>query len=157
MNKQEFKAAKNESPNSFPSDVIGLISTGMLDGVPVKYVLGNPGGVKELRGIIKGSGYLCRFLKFNTAYSTHDLCIQVLNALEFERHAGCKIKHPNNHIYFENGKTIYQIVQELRSTHESLLFDAIQTVFGAPVNQKAFRSWKESFQTATYELQRIYG
>lgn len=70
------------------------------------------------------------------------LCYQVLNAYEFERHAGCKTKHPNNHIYFENGKTIYQIVQELRSTPESLLFDAIQTVFGAPINQKAFRNWK---------------
>jgi ribonuclease I len=66
----------------------------------------------------------------------------VLNAYEFERHAGCKTKHPNNHIYFENGKTIYQIVQELRSTPESMLFDVIQTVFGAPINQKSFRIWK---------------
>ena len=67
---------------------------------------------------------------------------KVLNAYEFERHAGCKTKHPNNHIYFENGKTIYQIVQELRSTPESLLFDAIQTVTGSPINQKSFRIWK---------------
>ena len=66
----------------------------------------------------------------------------MLNAYEFERHAGCKTKHPNNHIYFENGKTIYQIVQELRNTPESMLFDAIQTVFGAPINQKSFRIWK---------------
>lgn len=70
------------------------------------------------------------------------LCSKVLNAYEFERHAGCKTKHPNNHIFFENGKTIYQIVQELRSTPESLLFDTIQTVFGAPINQKSFRIWK---------------
>lgn len=74
----------------------------------------------------------------------------MLNAYEFERHAGCKTKHPNNHIYFENGKTIYQIVQELRSTPESLLFDAIQTVFGAPINQKSFRIWKGS--NHTYQL-----
>lgn len=67
---------------------------------------------------------------------------KVLNAYEFERHASCKTKHPNNHIYFENGKTIYQIVQELRSTPESILFDTIQTVFGAPINQKSFRIWK---------------
>ncbi|KAK3001448.1 hypothetical protein RJ639_020453, partial [Escallonia herrerae] len=82
---------------------------------------------------------------------------EALNAYEFEHHAGCKTKHPNNHIYFENGKTIYQIVQELRSTPENLLFDTIQTVTGSPINQKAFRSWKESFQAATRELQRIYG
>lgn len=112
--------------------------------------------------------------------------LKVLNAYEFERHAGCKTKHPNNHVYFENGKTIYQIVQELRNTPTSLLFDTIQTVFGAPINQKSFRVWKgklrtyfetpllhgsnsslqilvyifglsESFQAATRELQRIYG
>lgn len=69
---------------------------------------------------------------------------KALNAYEFERHAGCKTKHPNNHIYFENGKTIYQIVQELRSTPESMLFDAIQTVTGSSINQKAFRTWKGS-------------
>lgn len=37
-NKPEFKATKKEAPNSFPSNVRSLISTGMLDGVPVKYV-----------------------------------------------------------------------------------------------------------------------
>lgn len=144
--KQEIKTSKKEAPNSFPSNVRSLISTGMLDGVPVKYVSLSR---EELRGIIKGSGYLCGCQLCNFS--------KVLNAYEFERHAGCKTKHPNNHIYFENGKTIYQIVQELRSTPESMLFDVIQTVFGAPINQKSFRIWKESFQAATRELQRIYG
>ncbi|XP_031247597.1 uncharacterized protein LOC116126670 isoform X2 [Pistacia vera] len=145
-NKLELKSSRKEAPNSFPSNVRSLISTGMLDGVPVKYVSLSR---EELRGVIKGSGYLCgcQLCNYN----------KVLNAYEFERHAGCKTKHPNNHIYFENGKTIYQIVQELRSTPESLLFDTIQTVFGAPINQKSFRIWKESFQAATRELQRIYG
>ncbi|XVF05562.1 hypothetical protein REPUB_Repub05bG0182900 [Reevesia pubescens] len=144
--KPEFKASRKEAPNSFPSNVRSLISTGMLDGVPVKYISLSR---EELRGVIKGSGYLCGCQSCNFS--------KVLNAYEFERHAGCKTKHPNNHIYFENGKTIYQIVQELRSTPESLLFDTIQTVFGAPINQKSFRIWKESFQAATRELQRIYG
>lgn len=141
----EYKMRK-EAPNSFPSNVRSLISTGMLDGVPVKYV---SVAREELRGIIRGSGYLCGCQSCNFS--------KMLNAYEFERHAGCKTKHPNNHIYFENGKTIYQIVQELRSTPESLLFDTIQTIFGAPINQKSFRIWKESFQAATRELQRIYG
>lgn len=145
-NKPEVKPARKEAPNSFPSNVRSLIATGMLDGVPVKYVSVSR---EELRGIIKGSGYLCGCQSCN--YS------KALNAYEFERHAGCKTKHPNNHIYFENGKTIYQIVQELRSTKESMLFDAIQTITGSPINQKAFRTWKESFQAATRELQRIYG
>ncbi|KAE8700855.1 ras-related protein RABE1c-like isoform X1 [Hibiscus syriacus] len=129
--KPEFKPSKKEAPNSFPSNVRSLLSTGMLDGVSVKYVSLSR---EELRGVIKGSGYLCGCQSCNLS--------KVLNAYEFERHAGCKTKHPNNHIYFDNGKTIYQIVQELRSTPESLLFDTIQTVFGAPINQKSFRIWK---------------
>lgn len=145
-NKQDIKSTRKESPNTFPTNVRSLISTGMLDGVPVKYV---SVAREELRGIIKGTTYLCGCQSCN--YS------KGLNAFEFEKHAGCKSKHPNNHIYFENGKTIYQIVQELRSTPESSLFDTIQTIFGAPINQKAFRIWKESFQAATRELQRIYG
>lgn len=85
-NKQEVKTARKEAPNSFPSNVRSLISTGMLDGVPVKYVslarevcslesfcsfchlfvyqvcdllILCAECQKELRGIIKGSGYLC--------------------------------------------------------------------------------------------------
>ncbi|KAL3518239.1 hypothetical protein ACH5RR_020828 [Cinchona calisaya] len=145
-NKSETKPARKEAPNSFPSNVRSLLATGMLDGVPVRYVSVSR---EELRGTIKGSGYLCGCQTCN--YS------KALNAYEFERHAGCKTKHPNNHIYFESGKTIYQIVQELRSTPENLLFDAVLNVTGSQINQKAFRIWKESFQAATRELQRIYG
>ncbi|GAB4860198.1 hypothetical protein Ancab_011678 [Ancistrocladus abbreviatus] len=144
--KPELKSSKKEDRNRFPSNVRSLISTGILDGVPVKYISVSK---EELHGIVKDSGYLCGCQSCN--YS------KVLNAYEFERHACCKSKHPNNHIYFENGKTIYGIVQELRSTPESLLFDAIQTITGSPINQKSFRVWKESFQAATRELQRIYG
>ncbi|RAL46130.1 unnamed protein product [Cuscuta campestris] len=144
--KSYAKPAKKETPDSFPPNVRSLMSTGMLDGVPVKYV--SVSG-EELHGVIKGSRYLCSCQSCN--YS------KALNAYEFERHAGCKTKHPNSHIYFENGKTIYQIVQELRSTRESELFDAIQTVTGSPINQKAFKIWKESYQAATRELRRIYG
>ena len=68
--------------------------------------------------------------------------IQALNAYEFERHAGAKTKHPNNHIYFENGKTIYAVVQELKNTPQEMLFDSIQNVTGSTINQKNFRIWK---------------
>lgn len=37
-NKAEAKTSKKEASTSFPSNVRSLISTGMLDGVPVKYV-----------------------------------------------------------------------------------------------------------------------
>ncbi|KAK4254976.1 hypothetical protein QN277_008043 [Acacia crassicarpa] len=142
----EVKVTRKGVPNSFPSNVRNLISTGMLDGVPVKYI--SVAG-EELPGVIKGFGYLCGCQSCDYT--------KVLNAHEFETHAGCKTKHPHKHIYFENGKTIYQIVQELKNTPESLLVDTIQTVLGSQINQKAFHIWKESFQAATRELQRIYG
>ncbi|OMO97139.1 hypothetical protein COLO4_14863 [Corchorus olitorius] len=145
--KEDPKAGKKVSSNNFPSNVRSLLSTGMLDGVPVKYIAWSR--EKELRGVIKGSGYQCGCQTCNFS--------KVVNAYEFERHAGCKTKHPNNHIYFENGKTIYGIVQELRSTPQNMLFDVIQTITGSPINQKSFRLWKESFLAATRELQRIYG
>ncbi|XP_022765216.1 uncharacterized protein LOC111310233 isoform X2 [Durio zibethinus] len=144
---KEPKTAKKVSPNSFPSNVKSLLSTGMLDGVAVKYVSWSR--EKNLKGYIQGTGYMCgcNDCKFEKA----------LNAYEFERHANCKTKHPNNHIYFENGKTIYAVVQELKNTPQEMLFDAIQNVTGSQINQKNYRIWKASYQAATRELQRIYG
>lgn len=72
---------------------------------------------------------------------------QVLNAYEFEQHANCKTKHPNNHIYFENGKTVYGVVQELKNTPQEKLFDAIQNVTGSDINHKNFNIWKGSSAT----------
>ncbi|XVF83610.1 hypothetical protein PTKIN_Ptkin16aG0503400 [Pterospermum kingtungense] len=144
---REPKTTKKASPNSFPSNVKSLLSTGMLDGVAVKYVSWSR--EKNLKGYIQGTGYMCgcKDCKFQKA----------LNAYEFERHANCKTKHPNNHIYFENGKTIYAVVQELKNTPQEILFDAIQNATGSQINQKNFRIWKASYQAATRELQRIYG
>lgn len=143
---KEPKPKKGTSSN-FPSNVKSLLTTGIFDGVPVKYVSWSR--EKNLRGVVKGTGYLC---------SCQDCKLsRVINAYEFERHAGCKTKHPNNHIYFENGKTIYAAVQELKNTPQDMLFEAIQNVTGSPVNQKNFSAWKASYKAATQELQRIYG
>nr|KYP36544.1 hypothetical protein KK1_042328 [Cajanus cajan] len=130
--KEEMKMSKKATSNNFPSNVRSLLSTGMLDGLSVKYKAWSR--EKELRGVIKGAGYLCSCHSCNFS--------KVINAYEFERHAGCKTKHPNNHIYFDNGKTIYGVVQELRSTPQSMLFEVIQTITGSPINQKSFCIWK---------------
>ena len=83
--------------------------------------------------------------------------MKALNAYEFERHAGAKTKHPNNHIYFENGKTVYAVVQELKSTPQEMLFYAIQNVTGSTINQKNFRAWKgnDTFQIAWLWLRKL--
>ncbi|XP_045830041.1 uncharacterized protein LOC123921484 isoform X4 [Trifolium pratense] len=114
--KEEMEMCKKATSNNFPSNVRSLLSTGMLDGVSVKYKAWSR--EKELRAVIKGAGYLCSCPSCSFS--------KVINAFEFERHVGCKTKHPNNHIYFENGKTIYGVIQELRSTPQNMLFEVIQ-------------------------------
>ncbi|GER50576.1 acyl-CoA N-acyltransferase [Striga asiatica] len=129
------KVARKEAKR-FPDNVKSLIVTGMLDGVEVKYVSFSSG--EKLRGIIKDSGYQCGCESCNNS--------KTINAYEFEKHAGCKTSHPNNHIRFKNGKSIHEIVQVLKSTPDDMLCDTIQTVTGSPINQMAFLVWKESFE-----------
>lgn len=143
--KSEKKPARKEAPHCFLTNVKSLLNTGMLDGVSVRYISGSR---EELHGTIKGSGYLCGCQSCN--YS------EVLNAYEFERHAGCKTSHPNNHIHLENGKTIHQIVQELKTTPQIMLIDAIQTLTGSVINQKDSSAWKESFKAVAHKHQSIY-
>ncbi|KAF8118114.1 hypothetical protein N665_0006s0113 [Sinapis alba] len=145
--KDSKTAKKGSSTNTFPSNVKSLLSTGMFDGVTVKYYSWSR--EKNLKGVIKGTGYLCGCDDCNLN--------KVLNAYEFEQHANCKTKHPNNHIYFENGKTVYGVVQELKNTPQEKLFEAIQNVTGSDINYKNFNTWKASYQVASLELQRIYG
>ncbi|KAF8085606.1 hypothetical protein N665_0658s0008 [Sinapis alba] len=129
---KDSKTAKRGSTNTFPSNVKSLLSTGMLDGVSVKYYSwSREVSLKNLKGIIKGTGYLCGCGDCNLN--------KVLNA------------------YFENGKTIYGVVQELKNTPQEKLFDAIQNVTGSVINHKNYNTWKASYQVASLELQRIYG
>ncbi|XWS74173.1 hypothetical protein CRYUN_Cryun02cG0192900 [Craigia yunnanensis] len=68
--KPELKSSKKEASNSFPSNVRSLISTGMLDGVPVKYISLSR---EELRGVVKGSGYLCGCQSCNFSKVSHPM------------------------------------------------------------------------------------
>ncbi|RDX98588.1 hypothetical protein CR513_18468, partial [Mucuna pruriens] len=141
--KEEIKMSRKATSNNFPSNVRSLLSTGMLDGLSVKYKAWSREVKFSINEFIFHSS-----LSFITCLVLPMLVrrnFEVINAYEFERHAGCKTKHPNNHIYFDNGKTIYGVVQELRSTPQSMLFEVIQTITGSPINQKSFCIWKESF------------
>lgn len=67
---------------------------------------------------------------------------QVLSAYEFEQHAGVKTRHPNNHIYLENGRPIYSIIQELKTAPLSILDEVIKDTAGTSVNEEYFRIWR---------------
>lgn len=83
-----------------------------------------------------------RFMTVTLSLLLHCTIAQEVTALEFESHGDFKTSHPNNHIHLENGKSLHQVVQELKSTARSMLCDAIQTVIGASLNREAFASWK---------------
>ncbi|KAL5562704.1 hypothetical protein UlMin_032451 [Ulmus minor] len=82
--------------SSYPANVKKLLATCILDGAQVKYV--SVSSKNQLQGIISDGGYSCGC----------SLC----NFSRFELHAGVKTRHPNNHIYLENGRPIYSIIQE---------------------------------------------
>ncbi|PNX95829.1 DNA binding protein, partial [Trifolium pratense] len=130
----ELKMSKKVVPNCFPTNVKKLLSTGILDGAAVKYIY-NPGKV-ELDGIIGGGGYLCGCSM--CSYS------RVLSAYEFEQHAGAKTRHPNNHIFLENGKPIYSIIHEIKTAPNSMPDEIIKNVAGSSINEESFQVWKES-------------
>ncbi|KAI4385694.1 hypothetical protein MLD38_003689 [Melastoma candidum] len=132
---------------AFPKDVRSLLSTGVLDGIPVKYATWTRD--KVLRGIIALNKILCGCQDCN--YTTP------INPLDFERHAGGNTKHPNNHIHFPNGKTIYEIVQGLQKVQTENLFQAMETMAGHPLNQEKFKEWKALYQASGIEARVVIG
>ncbi|KAK6140169.1 hypothetical protein DH2020_026167 [Rehmannia glutinosa] len=132
---RELKMSKKIIPDNYPTNVKKLLSTRILEGARVKYI--SMSGRNEIPGIIRDCGYLCGCSLCN--FSKH-----VVSAYEFELHAGTKTRHPNNHIYLENGKPIYSIIQELKTASLSTLDDVIKAVAGSSVNEDYFQLWKDS-------------
>lgn len=133
----------SKAPNSNPtfgifSTARSLLSTGIFDGIPVKYY--STCRRKSLRGVIKRNRYLCGC----------KLCKgrKEQIATKFERHAGCNTYHPNNHIHFENGMTITQVLQELRRTPRNEIVDEIRRVTGSPINETRFSHWLAAYNAA---------
>lgn len=126
--------AEKAVPESYPTTVKRLLSTGILDGAKVKYISSSG----ELIGIVKDGGYLCGCASCNFS--------NILRAHEFEEHAGGKTRHPNNHIYLENGKPVYSIIQAMKSSPLSTVDEAIRNVAGSSVNEEFLQVWKGSLQ-----------
>lgn len=130
----ELNMSKKVVPNNYPTNVKKLLATGILDRARVKYICFS--SERELDGIIDGGGYLCGCSSCSFS--------KILSAYEFEQHAGAKTRHPNNHIYLENGKPIYSIIQELKTAPLSMIDGVIKDVAGSSINEEFFRVWKAS-------------
>ncbi|XP_057534183.1 uncharacterized protein LOC130812654 isoform X1 [Amaranthus tricolor] len=140
----ELKMSKKVLPDSYPTNVKKLLATGILEGAKVKYICTS--GKKEIPGEIRGCGYLCGCSACNFT--------NVLSAYEFEQHAGgAKTRHPNNHIFLENGRPIYNIIEELKTAPFGLLEEVVTHIAGSSVNQASFQAWKEGLQQCNELIQ----
>ncbi|XP_056694051.1 uncharacterized protein [Spinacia oleracea] len=121
----ELKMSKKVVLDSYPTNVKKLLATGILEGARVKYI--STSGEKDIPGEIRGSGYLCGCSACNFT--------NVLSAYEFEQHAGgAKTRHPNNHIFLENGRPIYSIIEELKTAPLGILEEVVTDMAGSSVN-----------------------
>lgn len=67
---------------------------------------------------------------------------KVLGAFEFEKHAGGKTKHPNKYIFLENGRSVYNISQEVKNSRVDVLEEVMRKVAGSDFNEDGFQGWK---------------
>ncbi|XP_015055896.1 uncharacterized protein LOC107002398 isoform X1 [Solanum pennellii] len=143
---RELKMSKKVTSDAYPTNVKKLLSTGILEGARVKYI--STSRKRELLGIIKDYGYLCGCSLCNFS--------KVLSAYEFEMHAGGKTRHPNNHIYLENGKPIYRIIQELKTAPLSQLEEVVKDVAGSSINEQYLEAWKAKLFLQHYDVASAY-
>ncbi|XP_068640064.1 uncharacterized protein [Aristolochia californica] len=112
--KLELKMSKKIFLNKFPSTIKDLLATGLLEGLPVKYLDKNGG----LPGTIQGCGILCSCSACNG--------MKVISPYQFEKHAGSLKKRSAEYIYLENGRTIRDILNVCSNAPLDMLEATIQ-------------------------------
>ncbi|XP_072976201.1 uncharacterized protein [Typha angustifolia] len=133
-NTKESKVLTRYTPRSLLVDVRGLLSTGLLEGLTVRYKKDEV----EVHGIIRDLGILCGCSSCN--------CTKVVSAYQFEKHAGVTSSNQNNHIFLESGISLYNLVKELKNNPLYLLGDMVKEKIGRPPNLKSFEDWKGLFR-----------
>ncbi|PKA65421.1 hypothetical protein AXF42_Ash005755 [Apostasia shenzhenica] len=130
-------------PSDSLHDVKGLLATGLLEGIPVKYKKDD----LELQGFIADSGISCGC----------NICDfkQIVSSLMFEKHAQSKSNNQNNHIFLENGTSLYALVKLLRGASLGSLGEVIVEKIGCPVNMKVFNAWTELFNVKDSQNSRV--
>ncbi|KAL6644817.1 hypothetical protein ACP70R_016425 [Stipagrostis hirtigluma subsp. patula] len=129
---------------TYLKDVRGLLSTGLLEGFKVIYKKNEA----EKIGRISGQGYSCGCL--DCAYGS-----KVLNACEFEQHAGESSNNQNDHIFLESGISLYRVVKALKYYKLDMLGEYIEKIIGFPPNLIEYNKWKASFQKTKDDLDAV--
>ncbi|KAK1411800.1 hypothetical protein QVD17_32573 [Tagetes erecta] len=119
--KLELKMSKKIGLDKMPTNMRGLLETGLLEGLPVYYKLDTEG--KNLKGLIKGVGILC---SCNLCEST-----KVISPSQFEMHACNSYRHAIKHIFLENGKSLLELIEICKASASETLDVAFQTVISS--------------------------
>uniref|UniRef100_A0A0E0HJH5 Zinc finger PHD-type domain-containing protein n=1 Tax=Oryza nivara TaxID=4536 RepID=A0A0E0HJH5_ORYNI len=108
VKKMEMKMSKKVAClTKHPSNIRELLNTGLLEGMPVKYII--PSSKKAvLKGVIAGCNIRCFCLSCN---GSKDVC-----SYFFEQHAGSNKKHPADHIYLGNGNSLRDVLRACESS-----------------------------------------
>ena len=119
------KKLSKSSMKRFPIKLKDLLATGILEGLPVKYVRGlkvRKPGESELRGVIKDGGVLCFC----------DKCkgIQVVTPTVYELHANSSNKRPPEYTFLDNGKSLRDVMNACSSISLDILDETVQMILG---------------------------
>ncbi|KAJ8486324.1 hypothetical protein OPV22_018809 [Ensete ventricosum] len=127
--KMELKMSKKITLTKLPNNVRELLSTGLLEGLPVNYIASNSNLQHiGLQGVIKGNGILCSCASCNGSI--------VVSAYVFEQHAGSTKKHPADFIYLPNGKSLHDVVKACSIAPLDMLEATIQSAIDpVPANK----------------------
>ncbi|KAG6522189.1 hypothetical protein ZIOFF_019327 [Zingiber officinale] len=141
QNKMELKMSKKISLTKLPGNVRELLSTGLLEGLPVKYFTSN-GKRIELHGVIKGNGIICSCANCDSS--------TVVSAYIFEQHAGSTKKHPADFIFLQNGNNLHDVVRACRDAPLNMLEATIQGAIGPTPPRNCFtcQNCSASFSTS---------
>ncbi|XP_060169679.1 uncharacterized protein LOC132600489 isoform X1 [Lycium barbarum] len=133
--KLELKMSKKVALTKIPTKLKDLLDTGLLEGLPVRYIRGNTKGrgrpAKGLRGEIRGSGILC------FCDNCHGTSVVTPN--QFELHANSANKRPPEYIYLENGKTLRDVLNMCKDASDDEVELVIKNAIGS-ADAKLFAS-----------------
>ncbi|WVZ82993.1 hypothetical protein U9M48_030186 [Paspalum notatum var. saurae] len=103
VKKMEMKMSKKVAClTKHPSNIRELLNTGLLEGLPVMYII--PHSKKAvLKGVITGCNIRCFCPSCNGS--------KVISSYYFEQHAGSTKKHPADYIYLGNGNSLRDVLR----------------------------------------------
>ncbi|XP_049353448.1 uncharacterized protein LOC125817992 isoform X1 [Solanum verrucosum] len=140
--KLELKMSKKVALTKNPTKLKDLLETGLLEGLPVRYIRGTTKGrgrpAKGLRGEIRGSGILC------FCDNCHGTSVVTPN--QFELHANSANKRPPEYIYLENGKSLRDVLSMCKDAPSDEVEMVIKNAIGsadAKINASACMTAQE--------------